>query len=139
MDDRYAINAAKTKLREGYNNADVEEILSVFADGFTDMTAGEPTFFGVDAKTIPRGKLEKLFRDYEVDLAPIIMDIAIAGDLAIEYGWHVLTLRSKTGGAPEVKRRRYTEMWNRDSTSRGTSFLLWIMKTKSRARGGIFT
>ena len=24
LDDRYAINAAKTKLREGYNNADVE-------------------------------------------------------------------------------------------------------------------
>jgi ketosteroid isomerase-like protein len=115
LDDRYAINAAKTKLREGYNNADVEEILSVFADGFTDMTAGEPTFFGVDAKTVLRGKLEKLFRDYEVDLAPIIMDIAIAGDLAIEYGWHVLTLRSKAGGPPEIKRRRYAEMWNRDS------------------------
>lgn len=44
LDDRYAINAAKTKLREGYNNADVERILSVFADGFTDMTDGQASF-----------------------------------------------------------------------------------------------
>lgn len=115
MDDRYAINAAKTALREGYNNADVEQVLSVFADGFTDMTAGLPTFFGVDAKTVLRAKLEKLFREYEVDLAPIIMDIAIAESVAVEYGWHELRLRPKTGEAPEVKRTRYAEIWNRDS------------------------
>jgi len=115
LDDRYAINAAKTTLREGYNNADVEQVLSVFADGFTDMTAGLPTFFGVDAKTMLRAKLEKLFRDHEVDLAPIIMDIAIAENLAVEYGWHELTLRPKAGGPPEVKRTRYAEIWNRDS------------------------
>ena len=115
MDDRYAINAAKTKLREGYNNADVERILSVFADGFTDMTDGQASFFGIDAKTVLRAKLEKLFRDDQVELTPIIMDIAIAGDLAVDYGWHVLTLRSKEGGPPRVKRTRYTEIWNRDS------------------------
>jgi ketosteroid isomerase-like protein len=115
LDDRYAINAAKTKLREGYNNADVDQVLSVFAHGFTDMSAGLPSFFGFDAKTVLRAKLEKLFRDHNVDLAPIIVDIAVAGDLAIEYGWHLLTLRPKAGGPPEVKRTRYAEMWNRDS------------------------
>lgn len=115
LDDRYAINAAKTALREGYNSADVEQILSVFADGFTDMTAGLPTFFGVDAKTILRAKLEGLFRDYEVNLTPIIVDIAIAENLAVEYGWHELTIRPKAGGPPEVRRTRYSEIWNRDS------------------------
>lgn len=30
MDDIYAINAAKTELREGYNTADVDRILSLF-------------------------------------------------------------------------------------------------------------
>jgi ketosteroid isomerase-like protein len=115
LDDRYTINAAKTKLREGYNRADVERILSVFADGFTDMTDGQASFFGVDAKTVLRAKLEKLFREYQVELAPVIMDIAIAGDLAIAYGWHVLTLRPKAAGTPEVKRTRYAEMWSRDS------------------------
>jgi hypothetical protein len=57
LDDRYAINAAKTELREGYNNADVERILSVFAESFTDMTSGQPSFFGVDAKTVLRARL----------------------------------------------------------------------------------
>jgi ketosteroid isomerase-like protein len=114
LDDRYAINAAKTELREGYNNADVERILSVFADSFTDMTGGQASFFGIDSKTVLRARLERLFRDYHVELAPIVMDIAIAGDLAGAYGWHVLTLRSKTAGPPEVKRTRYTEIWRRD-------------------------
>ncbi len=45
LDDRYAINAAKTELREGYNNADVERILAVFADGFTDLSAGQASFY----------------------------------------------------------------------------------------------
>jgi ketosteroid isomerase-like protein len=115
LDDRYAINAAKTELREGYNNAEVERILSVFAEGFTDMTGGQPTFFGMDAKTVLRARLESLFRDYQVELAPTIMDIAVAGDLAAAYGWHVLTLRSKAAGPPEVKRTRYAEVWQRDS------------------------
>src|SRR5918996_5350619 len=44
LDDRYAINAAKTELREGYKNADVERILSVYADAFTDMSDGQPSF-----------------------------------------------------------------------------------------------
>lgn len=115
MDDRYAINAAKTELREGYNNADVERILSVFAEGFTDMTSGRASCFGMHAKTVLRTRLDNLFRNYQVELAPTIMDIAIAGDLAAAYGWHVLTLRSKVAGPPEVKRTRYAEIWQRDS------------------------
>src|SRR6185437_1918729 len=107
LDDRYAINAAKTRLREGYNNADVDQVLSVFADGFTDMSAGLPSFFGFDSKTVLRAKLEKLFRDHNVDLDPKIVDHAVAGDHAIAYGWHMLTLRTKAGGPPEVKRTRY--------------------------------
>jgi ketosteroid isomerase-like protein len=118
VDDRFAINAAKTELREGFNNADIERVLSVFADGFTDMSGGQPTFFGIDAKTVLRAKLEKLFRDHKVDLAPIIMDIAIAGDVAVEYGWHELTLHPKAGGTPKVKRTRYAAMWKRDSDFR---------------------
>jgi ketosteroid isomerase-like protein len=118
LDDRFAINTAKTELREGFNNADIDRILSVFADGFTDMSGGQATFFGIDAKTVLRARLEKLFHDHMVDLAPIVMDIAIAGDVAVEYGWHVLTLHSKAGGTPEVKRTRYATMWNRDSDLR---------------------
>jgi ketosteroid isomerase-like protein len=117
MDDRYAINAAKTELREGYNTADVERILSVYADAFTDMSDGQASFFGPDAKVVLRAKLEKLFREYQVEWAPIIIDITIAGAVAVEYGWHEMTLRRKAGGPAEVKRTRYVQAWNRDHHS----------------------
>jgi ketosteroid isomerase-like protein len=113
-DGRYGINAAKTELREGYNSADVERILSVFSDSFTDLSEGCPTFFDPDGKAVLRAKLEKLFREYEVALAPIIVDIKVAGDVAVEFGWHVMTLRPKAGGPAEVKRTRYVEGWIRD-------------------------
>jgi ketosteroid isomerase-like protein len=113
-DGRYAINAAKTELREGYNTADVERILSVFSDTFTDLSEGCPTFFGPDAKDVLKARLEKLFREYEVELAPIIIDINVAGDVAVDFGWHVMTLRPKAGGPAEVRRTRYVEGWIRD-------------------------
>ena len=114
MDDRYAINVAKTSLREAYNTGDVERILSLFADSFSDMTGGQASFYGQDSKTVLKAKLENLFREHHVELAPTIFDIAIAGDLAVEYGWHVLTLRRKTHGPIQVTRTRYVEIWNRD-------------------------
>jgi ketosteroid isomerase-like protein len=114
LDDRYAINAAKTELREGYKNADVERILSVYADAFTDMSDGQATFFGPDAKVVLRARLEKLFDEYQIEFTPIIIAITIAGMVAVEYGWHELTLRPKAGGPAELKRTRYVEVWNRD-------------------------
>jgi hypothetical protein len=60
MNDIYAVNAAKTELREGYNTADVDRILSVFADAFTDMSDNLPSFrssSGPNAKTVLRARL----------------------------------------------------------------------------------
>jgi hypothetical protein len=61
-----------------------------------------------------RAKLEKLFREYQVEWVPIIIDITTAEAVAVEYGWHELTLRPKAGGPAELKRTRYVQVWNRD-------------------------
>lgn len=114
LDDHYAINVAKTELREGYNTGDVERILAVFADSFTDMRTGQASFYGVDAKTVLRARLEKLFREHDVEMTPLIFDIAISGDLAVEYGWHRMTLHPKAGGPMDVRRSRYAELWRRN-------------------------
>src|SRR3974390_733074 len=45
MDDVYAINLAKTILREGYNEGDPERVLSVYDDTFADMSFGMPSFY----------------------------------------------------------------------------------------------
>jgi ketosteroid isomerase-like protein len=117
MDDFYAINAAKTELREGYNTADVDRILSVFADAFTDMSDNLPSFYsssGRNTKTVLRARLEKLFREYAVEFAPIVIDIKVAGELAVEHGWHQMKLFPKVGGEEELRRTRYVEVWRRD-------------------------
>jgi ketosteroid isomerase-like protein len=117
MDDIYAINAAKTELREGYNTADVDRILSAFADAFTDMSDNLPSFHrssGPSAKTVLRARLEKLFREYTVELAPVAMEFKVAGELAVEHGWHHMKLFPKLGGAAELRRTRYVEVWSRD-------------------------
>jgi ketosteroid isomerase-like protein len=115
LDDRYAINVAKTELREGYKNGDVERILAVFADSFTDMTEGQPTFFGVEAKAVRRARLEKLFHGHHVEMSQVIIDIVVSGDIAIEHGWHGLTLRPKAGGPITTRRTRYMEAWWRSA------------------------
>jgi ketosteroid isomerase-like protein len=113
-EDRYAINAANAEMREGYKTADMERILSVFADTLTDLSAGSPTFFGPDGKFVLKGRLEKLFREFEIEFVPIIIDIIIAKGIAVEYGWHVMTLRPKSGGPVETSRTRYMQTWVRD-------------------------
>lgn len=101
-------------MREGYRTANVERILSVFADTLTDLRAEAPTFFGPDGKFVLRGRLEKLFRDFDVDFVPIIIDIIIGKGIAVEYGWHQMTLRPKSGGPAQTSRTRYMQTWVRD-------------------------
>jgi hypothetical protein len=94
--------------------ANVERILSVFSDTLTDLRAEAPTFFGPDGKFVLRGRLEKLFRDFDVDFVPIIIDIIIGKGVAVEYGWHEMTLRPKSGGTAQMSRTRYMQTWVRD-------------------------
>lgn len=113
LDDHYAINLAKTELREGYNNGDIERVLAVFSDCFTDMTDGQASFWNVDAKKVQRSRLEQLFREHEVELTPVVIGIDVSGDLAVEHGWHHLKSRPKAGGVVEVRSTRYVEVWKR--------------------------
>ena len=51
MDDTYLINKAKSEFRDAYNRGDVDQLLSLFdEEGFTDMSEGNPSFFGEDAR-----------------------------------------------------------------------------------------
>ena len=125
MDDVYAINLAKTNLREGFNAGQVERILSVYDDAFADMSFGMPSFYYSDAKDVFRARLSRLFRDYTVCMKMMIIDVVLNGDWAFDWGWHVLDLTSRTDGSVSQVRTRYFETWRRDAT-RGwviTSFI----------------
>jgi len=113
MDDRYAINVAKSHYREGFNTEDVDRVLSAFAPEFTDMSDGWPNRYGADAAPKLRAHLTELFVRYKPKLNVIIIAIDVLGNAAYDYGWHELTLTPKNGGEPLYRRTRYMELWNK--------------------------
>jgi len=125
MDDIYAINVAKTNLREGFNEGDPERILAVYDDAFADMSFGMPSFYYSDAKDVFQARLKRLFEDYTATMRVIIIDVVLNGDRAFDWGWHVLDPRSRSEGTVRQVRNRYFETWRRDGV-RGlviTSFI----------------
>lgn len=125
MDDIYAINLAKTILREGFDEGDTERILSVYDDSFADMSFFMPSFYYSDAKDVFRARLTRLFQDYVATMKVLIIDVVLNGDRALDWGWHILDLTSKADGTAMQVRTRYFETWRRD-TRRGwviTSFI----------------
>ena len=112
-DDRYAINVAKTEIREGYNTGDPERILARLAVGFTDLSFGFPSFAREEARDVLRVRLNVLFASYEVEFAPISADILPFGQSAVVTGWNSMTLRPKAGGPARHLKTRFLELWQR--------------------------
>lgn len=116
MNDVYQINVGKTEFREAYNAGDVDRLLKVFnPDGFTDMSEGGPSKYGLEAIATFRDQAGRLFEKYSVKMSPIIIRIVVTGNTAYDYGWHEFTLTPKNGGDPIRKRQRYFELWNKDA------------------------
>ena len=114
MDDSYAIRLAKTKLRDAYSEGDVDGVLSVFGDAYSDMSAGLASFYGPEARAVLKHRLKELFTSYKARLAVTIISIRVNGPWAFDCGWHQLTLVPNQGGAPIVTRSRYLEVWQKD-------------------------
>lgn len=114
MSDEDAISAAKTEFREAYNTGDVDRLLAVFGDaGFSDMSDGEPSFYGQEARQVLQHRMTRLFAEHEAEMAVIIINIDLCGNVGYDYGWHKLRLRSKRGGDWVETRQRYFEKWTK--------------------------
>lgn len=117
MDDVYAINVAKSEFREAYNTGDVDRLLAVFHPaGFTDMSEGGPSQFGLAARDRLREQAATLFAGHLAKLNVIIIRIVVQDELAYDYGWHEFTLKPRNGGEPLRKRHRYFELWSKDTS-----------------------
>jgi len=115
MDDVYAINVAKTEFREAYNTGDIGRLLAVMGDELIDYSDGMQSGYGEAAKIALRVRLQQLFANYNVRLTPIIIEIKVTGEVAVDYGWHELTLTPKAGGAVIQTRTRYVDFWKKHS------------------------
>jgi len=113
MDDAYAIRLAKTKLRDAYDKGNVKAVLSVFADRYSDMSAGLASFYGTEARAVLKHRMKKLFARYHAQLAVTIISIQVQGPLAFDWGWHKLTLKPRKGGKAISTRTRYLEVWQK--------------------------
>ena len=116
MNDVYEINVAKARLRDAYNAGNVDLLLMAFADEFTDMSSGKPSFFGADAKSVFRMRMTNLFEQNQATLIVTIIAIRVFAGAAFDYGWHSLTLTPREGGESTTTRKRYFETWQKTSS-----------------------
>ena len=84
MDDRYAIRLAKTKLRDAYSAGHVNGVLSVFGEGYSDVSDGLASFYGKEARAVSKHRLKALFAKYNAQLAVTIISIRVQGTLAFD-------------------------------------------------------
>src|SRR5207249_12234222 len=92
MDDAYAIRLAKTELRDAYNRGDVNGVLAVLVDGYSDMSVGLASFYGTEAQAVLRYRMKLLLALYSALLAVTIISIRVQGPLAYDWSWHKITL-----------------------------------------------
>lgn len=115
MDDVYAINVARTSIRDGYNTGDVNLITSVLDPGLVNFTDQQQNMFGANGIETLRRRAQKMFAQYRVMYTVIIIEIRVIGDVALEYGWQTLEFEPRDGGATWQKRERYMDVWQRRS------------------------
>ena len=62
-----------------------------------------------------REHLKGLFAEYQANLNLITPAIVISGNLAFDYGCQELTLTPKNGGEARLIRKRFLEIWNKQT------------------------
>lgn len=108
-----AIEVAKTEFRDAYNDADISRLLNVLSEDFVDMSEGQASLFGGDARDQLQARLRHLFSTSSVELQPIVIGVRGMGEWAFDYGWHKYILTPKSGGQAIVRRQRYLEIWQK--------------------------
>lgn len=123
MDDMYAINVAKTEFRESFNLGDASRLLAIADPDLVDFSDGQPSEFGKNGLDALKTRLANLFERFTAELAVIVIEIRLQGDIAYDYGWHDLTLTPKGGGQPIHRRNRYVDIWRRNKEGKWN---LWM-------------
>jgi ketosteroid isomerase-like protein len=123
MDDLYAINAAKTEFREGFNLGDSSRVLAIADPDLVSFYDGAPSEFGESGLEVLKTRLANLFELFTAKLLVIVIEIRLQGDVAYDYGWHDLTLTPKNGGQSVHRRDRYVDIWRKNKEGK---WKLWM-------------
>lgn len=113
MDDVYAINVARTAIRDGYNTGNTDLLCSVFDDRLINFSDGEQCWWGRTGIEKLRKRLSERLQRFKLNYTVIIIEIRVMGDLAMEYGWQIFDWTPRNGGSAERRRERYMDLWQR--------------------------
>jgi hypothetical protein len=78
-------------------SGDIERLLAVLDTSLIDYSDGRRSGYGEDGKRALRSYLQDLFANYNTRLVPIIIEIKVMGEVAVEYGWLELALTGADG------------------------------------------
>jgi ketosteroid isomerase-like protein len=95
---------------DGYNKADVEQMMDVFGNDFSmDMEGAPATLDKAEATHIYDG----VFAKYDTHIQGITDEIRVSGDMAFDRGHYTQTLTPKAGGSTIVHKGHFMEVWER--------------------------
>jgi ketosteroid isomerase-like protein len=114
MDDLHSINSVKTEFRECFNLSDPSRLLAIADPDLVSFPDSQPSEFGKSGIEALKIRLDVLFRRFRAELAVIVIEIRVHGDVAYDYGWHILKLTPKDGGQPIQRKDRYMDIWRRN-------------------------
>ncbi len=115
MDDLYAINLAKTEFRDAYNSGDPEPLIALLDPAAVYFAENRQMAIGAGVADAIRKHITELSEQYEMRLAPIIIEIRLQGDVACEYGWHEWSFVPKNGNTPFTRKDRYVDLWRKNA------------------------
>lgn len=130
MDDLYAINSAKTEVREAFNTGDPERLIALLDPAFVYVPDGVSSAIGSDAADAIRAQFRELTASYNVQLLPIVIEIRIQDNVAYDYGWHVWKKTPRDGSGQLTLKDRYADIWRKNEKG---EWKLWMYMTNSVA------
>ena len=95
---------------DGYNKADVAQMMDVFSEDFTDEEQDAPP---ADKAQVTQA-FTGLFARFDTRIQGVTDEIRVSGDLAYDRGHYLTTFTPKAGGTTFTRAGRFLEVWKRE-------------------------
>ncbi len=96
---------------DGYNKADVQQMMDVFSSDFTDDSRVDKA---PESKAQNTQDYSGTFAKYDSHITGITDEIRVSGDMAFDRGHYTVTFTPKAGGTTITVTGRFLEVWKRE-------------------------
>lgn len=112
------IRRAVEEFTRAYNAGDLENLADIFAEDLIDMSAGEPTRTGEEARKDFVARVAATHAKFRPRLEIQIDELQVTGEWAHQRGSLRVTLIPREGGDTSFIRQRYLEIWRREPSGK---------------------